>query len=320
MKKVIVLVLTLCFLLLSACGENKSWTVTFDTDGGTIIESVTVKDGETVAEPEEPIKVLNDGVDYIFVAWTLDGVPFDFSTPIKEDITLKAKYKTSASSYVVFFDSDGGTVVESQQVEYGKTAIKPSNPEKHEQKVDYKFLFWSIGDQEFDFNTPITANITLKALYKKTEYCVVTFDTNGGNAISKVRVEKGKSMFKPQDPVKESDGTTEYRFVNWTLNGVPFDFNTAINSDITLKAEYVEYNSSLVMFDSDGGTPVQAKTVNNGEKVERPDDPIKASTPYIDYEFLYWTLNGVEFDFNTPITESITLIAKYAIYSSTVNK
>lgn len=320
MKKVIVLVLTLCLVLLSACGANKSWTVTFDTDGGAIIESVSVKDGEMVTAPENPSKELNDGMDYIFVAWTLNGAPFDFSTPIKEDITLKAKYKTSVTSYIVFFDSDGGSVIESQQIEHGEVAIMPSAPEKHEQKVDYKFLYWTLNGVEFDFNTPITADVTLKAQYEKTEYCIVTFDTNGGNAISKARVEKGKCMFKPQDPIKQSDGTTEYKFIEWTFNGVAFDFNTPITSDITLKAEYVEYNSSLVTFDSNGGTPVQAKTVNNGEKVEKPIDPIKESTQYLDYEFLYWTLNGVEFDFNTPITEDITLVAKYAIYSSTINK
>ncbi len=317
MKKVLLLLLMFSVLLFGACtSPNKSWTVQFDSDGGSAVQSVTVKDGKTVAEPEDPIKQAVGGTEYVFVAWTLNGVPFDFDTPITKNLTLKASYKT-INTCVVFFDSDGGTEVSQIEVKEGLTIIAPEGPLKFEQNVDYEFLYWALNGVEFDFNTPITTDITLKAVYKKTEYCLVTFDTDGGNPISKARVEKGKCLAKPQDPVKnESDA--EYEFVKWTLNGVEFDFSTPITENITLKAEFKKISVCTITFDSDGGTVINAKTVDKGQKVSKPKNPVKDSTEYLDFEFLYWTLNDVEFDFNTPITEDITLVAKYAIYPTII--
>jgi hypothetical protein len=53
----------------------------------------------------------------------------------------------------------------SQIVEEGKTIVKPNNPIKE----DYNFAYWYLEeDKEFDFNTIITSDITLKAKWYKT--------------------------------------------------------------------------------------------------------------------------------------------------------
>ncbi len=318
MKKVALILLTIYILMLSACSSQPStWTVEFDTDGGNVINSIVVKDGQTITEPEKPVKDEQNGTEYIFVAWTLNGVPFNFSTPITKNITLKAQYK-SINTCIVFFGTDGGTMIEQIEVKSGLTISQPENPSKFEQNVDYEFLYWSLNGQLFDFSTPIISDITLKAEYKKTEYCIVTFDTDGGSVISKARVEKGKTLIKPKNPTKTDNSGAEYVFVKWTLDGKEFDFSTPIISDITLKAEYEKINTCIVTFDSDGGTFIQSKIVDKGQKVSKPKDPVKESTQYLDFEFLYWTLNGEKFDFNTPIAEDITLVAKYAIYPTII--
>ncbi|HHU27588.1 TPA: InlB B-repeat-containing protein [bacterium] len=61
------------------------FTVTFDTDGGDLVDPQEVNKGEKATEPTTPTK---DG--YYFVEWQLNGQKFDFNTPITEDITLKA--------------------------------------------------------------------------------------------------------------------------------------------------------------------------------------------------------------------------------------
>ena len=79
--------------------ENAEWlnecyiqktaiTVKFDTDGGSVIETQTVKYGETVVKPSDPQK---EGV--VFSRWELNGEPYDFSSPVKQNVTLKAVYK-----------------------------------------------------------------------------------------------------------------------------------------------------------------------------------------------------------------------------------
>ena len=63
-------------------------TVTFDTNGVTEIEPVTVADGETVERPDDPVR---EG--YTFITWLLDGEEFDFETAITEDIILVADWE-----------------------------------------------------------------------------------------------------------------------------------------------------------------------------------------------------------------------------------
>lgn len=68
--------------------KDATLVVTFDSDGGSVVEPVDVLPGEKVDLPEEPTK---DG--FIFQGWQLDGVAYDFDTPVTEDITLIASWK-----------------------------------------------------------------------------------------------------------------------------------------------------------------------------------------------------------------------------------
>lgn len=72
---------------------DKTYTITFDTDGGSSIENQEVKENETITKPSDPSK---DG--YTFAGWTLDGNGFDFSTNITSGLTLKANWSKNESS------------------------------------------------------------------------------------------------------------------------------------------------------------------------------------------------------------------------------
>lgn len=63
-------------------------TVTFDSSGGSPISPITdVPDGSAVAQPTAPTRT-----GYEFQGWTLDGVDYDFSSPVTSDITLTAAW------------------------------------------------------------------------------------------------------------------------------------------------------------------------------------------------------------------------------------
>jgi len=64
------------------------YTVTFDSNGGSFIEAIKVNDGEIIDTVLAPTK---EGCE--FIGWTLNGQAFDFSAPIKSNITLVAKWK-----------------------------------------------------------------------------------------------------------------------------------------------------------------------------------------------------------------------------------
>ena len=63
------------------------YTVTFDSNGGTSVDSQIIVPGGKVVKPENPVK---SGVG--FVEWQLDGEAYDFDSPVTSDITLVAYY------------------------------------------------------------------------------------------------------------------------------------------------------------------------------------------------------------------------------------
>ena len=71
--------------------DDKTYSVTFDSAGGSAVASATVHEGDTLMRPEDPVR---EG--YTFVCWELDGVEYDFSTPVTRDITLVAKWQSAA--------------------------------------------------------------------------------------------------------------------------------------------------------------------------------------------------------------------------------
>ena len=95
---------TVSLLSLAACsnGSDKvnpfvpttTYTVTFDTDGGSTVESQTVPAGQKAARPAaEPTKS-GDKTSYAFLGWYKSDLsaPFDFDTAINETTTIKAKW------------------------------------------------------------------------------------------------------------------------------------------------------------------------------------------------------------------------------------
>lgn len=69
--------------------ENEDKELTVDP---TKIESQKVLDGKTATAPTAPTAKLGDK-EYVFKEWQLDGKKYDFSTPVKKDITLKAVWE-----------------------------------------------------------------------------------------------------------------------------------------------------------------------------------------------------------------------------------
>ncbi len=81
-----------------------TWTVTFNSMGGSEIVPVEVKNGETVEKPTDPTKE-----NYTFKQWCEDEVgvtPFDFNTPITTNWTLFATWTLGGGS-----GGGGGDVV-----------------------------------------------------------------------------------------------------------------------------------------------------------------------------------------------------------------
>lgn len=78
------------------------YTVSFDTDGGTVIESQTIKKGEKAEKPQEPTKKSGNNTIYTFAGWYVGENEYDFGSAVNGDITIKAKWDTEPwSDFVI---------------------------------------------------------------------------------------------------------------------------------------------------------------------------------------------------------------------------
>lgn len=68
-----------------------TYTVTFDSAGGSAVPSQTVQSGQMVIEPAAPTRP-----GYNFTGWYLDGKLYDFNTPVTGDLYLSAGWKAVA--------------------------------------------------------------------------------------------------------------------------------------------------------------------------------------------------------------------------------
>lgn len=141
-----------------------TYTVTFESNGGSTVEPQTIEEGLTATEPEAPTM---EG--YTFVGWYADvelTEAYDFATPITGDITLYAVWEEVINYYTVTFESNGGSEVEEQFVEPGAFAIRPEDPVKE----GYRLIAW-YGDEAltsvYDFDEPVNADITLYASWEE---------------------------------------------------------------------------------------------------------------------------------------------------------
>ena len=233
-------------------------------------------------------------------------------TPILLLITLILVLTGCSSSpefYTVTFDTDGAVkTVESQQVRSGSRAVEPKDPVKE----GTLFREWTLNGEKYDFSTPVTGNITLKASY--CNVYTVTFNTNGGSEIQSQKVIEGTVLTKPADPVKEGTTFCKWNRVYGENNDVEYyDFKEPVTSDLKLFAVYNDEDTCIIIFDSNDGSQVADQIISSGEAVSEPKNPTKEGV-----NFKYWVqvkdgkASTSAYNFSEPVSEeSITLKAVY---------
>ncbi len=194
--------------------------------------------------------------------------------------TLTALFACGENLYTVTFDSNGGSSVSSATVAEGEQLAAPAIPVKE----DYVFMGWQYVDGMWNFENPISSDMTLVAIREKSaeaDSVTVTFDSVGGSAIADITVGKGATVGAPEAPERAG-----YVFIGWTYGGADFNFSTALSKDITLRAKWntVDYT---IAYELGGGTaenPLKYTVVSDTIVLEAPE---KAG-----YDFLGWTFEG----------------------------
>lgn len=217
---------------------------------------------------------------------------------------------SNTDRFVVTFNSDGGTNIKSQTIEYGKYVDEPDAPTK----ADFSFAGW-FSDSElvtaYDFSQEVTKNMTLYAKWNLAT-ATVTFNSRNGSYVAPQKVTVGEKARVPAPPTRNG-----YAFDKWCTDyagETAFDFDTPITDNTVLYAAWRQ--TCKVVFNSNGGSEVKTQILNIGDLAVYPKTPTKDN-----YAFAYWcTDSGLQnvFNFSTQVISDITLYALWVRLSNTV--
>ncbi len=197
-------------------------------------------------------------------------------------LTISALFSCGGDVYTVNFDSNGGSRVESTTVAAGEKLTPPEVPTKE----DYVFTGWYDKNGAWDFETAVTGDMTLVAMWKKSadaDVISVVFNSNGGSAVDSVNVERGATIGAPKAPTRAG-----YAFIGWFENGEEFDFSKALVNGVNLTAKW-EIVTYSVSYDLAGGTNAKG----NPTEFTVESESIKLTAPTKNgYTFTGWTAGG----------------------------
>lgn len=301
--------------------QEKTFTITFDSMGGSNVPSITIKDGETFVMPANPTKS-----GYIFAGWYLDASYvelFEEGISINGNLTLYAKWKIPEpveGTQAIFKDFSEISAVEySTKVANTTTFIDLSdyvtvNSESSwalstdiygNQTIASKTATLNLGDNIY--YVVVTAKSGATQLYtlriRRRPVFTVSFDTVGGTSVDDQIVEEDSLV---QVPVTTKEG---YSFVSWN-----FDFSKPITEDKILMASWTA-NTYKITFNVNGGEMEKTSAdVVFDEKVTF-NIPTKRG-----YDFVGWYYNNtlVE-DGDWKIPSDVTLDAKWTATVYTIS-
>ena len=130
--------------------EINQYTIAFDTNGGSEIDSITQDYGTEITVPDNPTRK-----GYTFKGWDKE-IP---KTMPAENITVKAQWEIN--QYTITFDTNGGSEIAPITQDYGTKITAPDNPTRK----GYTFKGW---DKEIPETMP-AENLTITARWRDTE-------------------------------------------------------------------------------------------------------------------------------------------------------
>ncbi len=282
---------------LTAVWKIKTFTVTFNTDGGTEISKRTVDWGNVLTG----IETTKEGYD--FVGWKKGTDSFNLSTPIKENTALTAVWKIK--TFTVTFKDD--TVILGTVPVNWNTAVSAIETPK---KEGHTFDKWLNGSKEYDFSDPVKSNLTLTASWTVDTY-EITFDSGvEGTEIPSRTVEYGKTVSEPTETLSKEGHHLE----GWLNGSEKYDFTKPVKGKMTLTANWVKDKYRVTFKLDEYGATYSYSDVEYDETVTAPENPTKEG-----YDFSQWVkTDGTVYDFTSKVTGNLILTARFTAKTFTV--
>ncbi|MDE6661287.1 MAG: InlB B-repeat-containing protein [Anaeroplasmataceae bacterium] len=285
------------------------YTITFDSQGGTSVASISLLKGSKLDELQEPTK---EG--YVFKGWYADKeytTLWNIDDIIERDITLYAKWD-KIPVYTVTFDSQGGTSIASVSLTKGSKLDKLQEPTKE----GYVFKGWYV-DKEYttlwNIDDIVERDITLYAKWDNIpQQFKVTFQYVGGGIFTEGTAVENEYLSRPED-----ETIPGYRLDGWYLDEActtPFDFE----KDYIIK-DTVLYGKWVSM---EVGYTITYQTNGHGKAPAKKTEAYKLPNPLpvlteAGYDFGGWFTDK---DLKTPAVAGATIQANTTLYAKWTKK
>ena len=319
---------------ITTCTEPSTFTVTYNTNGGTTIDETS---GTTLPDPLPT----TTKTGYTFAGWYTNSeltIAATAGAAITQNTILYAKW--TVNTYTISFDLKGGTDgTESIDATYGEIMPDITKPTR----IGYTFGgYWTnedgtgtqyynqSGKAYYNKKWDQDADATLYAKWTANTY-TVKFDANGGDGSMDVQsfiydklqnlavntFERPGCTFKGWNTNKSGSGTS------YTDGQEVINLNSTSGGQITLYAQWTELSKYTVSFSTGTGNPTQVaiQETIGGAGIILPTGPTPTCT---DWDFAGWAETIVTETTTAPTllaassnykpTSDITL---YAIYSKT---
>ena len=97
--------------------DEKKYVVSFNTGGGTVIDSQSISEGKKASKPRNPSKQ-----GYGFIGWTLNGKDYNFDSKVNSNIELVARWLKNPTPNYYLVGSEDGKFIYDIGFDYGSYA------------------------------------------------------------------------------------------------------------------------------------------------------------------------------------------------------
>lgn len=294
MKKIVLIIFLMIILALVGCSKDQKVEITFDTNGGSTIETITSLTDLLAGIPS----TTRSG--YTFDGWYTDETLTESFDPLDDRdswvFTIYAKWTANTKAY---------------SVEHYQEALNGSfilvDTESFEGVTDQVVTLTANTYEGFTYQPshalgvasitlPATGDALLKAYYTRNTY-IVNLNEAGGTNVTNPLFKYGQTIILPEP--------TRYGFTFLGWGTYP---QTMPAGDLNLTALWEELDQFTVTFDSKGGSAVDPQTIYDGYLATEPTAPTR-----VGYTFNGWVVSGGSstYLFTTPVVDHLALEARW---------
>ena len=205
---------------LTAYFTLKSYTVTWNANGGTVSPASTTKThGSTLGTLPTPTRASTAEYSYTFAGWftaASGGTQISSTTTVTRNVTYYAHWTATKRSYTATFNGNGGGTPSPSTITKEYNTALGTLPTCT--RTGYTFLGWytaSSGGTKISTTTVVTKDITYYAQWSINSY-TLTFNPNGGTVTpTSKNLEYNSAYGTLPTPTRASDAQYTYTFAGW---------------------------------------------------------------------------------------------------------